>query len=123
MVPHSIDRGFPGGSEVKNLPTIQEPQEMWAQSLDKKDPLEEGTETHSSIPAWRIPWTEESGRLQSIRSQSQMRLNMAWDGIDRGPQWYSAGRWTDVQDPGQLCCMPAMLAKMAGRLGSAGTVP
>ena len=96
---------------------------MWAQSLDKKDPLEEGTETHSSIPAWRIPWTEESGRLQSIRSQSQMRLNMAWDGIDRGPQWYSAGRWTDVQDPGQLCCMPAMLAKMAGRLGSAGTVP
>ena len=39
MVPHSIDRGFPGGSEVKNLPTIQEPQEMWAQSWDKKDPL------------------------------------------------------------------------------------
>ena len=55
-------------------------------------------------------------------TKSRMQLSMAWDGIDRGPQWHSAGRWTDVQDPGQLCCMPAMLAKMAGRLGSAGTV-
>ena len=42
---------------------------MWVRSLDWEDPLEEGMATHSSIPAWRIPWTEESGGLQSIGSQ------------------------------------------------------
>ena len=39
---------------------------MWVQSLGPEDPLEEGMATHSSILAWRIPWTEELGRLQSI---------------------------------------------------------
>ena len=39
---------------------------MQVRSLDQKDPLEEGMVTHSSILAWRMPWTEESGRLQSI---------------------------------------------------------
>ena len=42
---------------------------MLVQSLDQVDPLEEGVETHSSILVWRIPWTEEPGRLQSIGSQ------------------------------------------------------
>ena len=37
--------------------------EMWVQSLDREDPLEEGTATHSRILAWRIPWIEETGRL------------------------------------------------------------
>ena len=41
-------------------------QEMWVQSLDQEDPLEEEIATHSSILAWRIPWTEEPGRLQSM---------------------------------------------------------
>ena len=44
-------------------------QDTWVQSLGGEDPLEEGMATHSSILAWRIPWTEEPGRLQSIRSQ------------------------------------------------------
>ena len=48
---------------VKNLPTVQETR---VQSLGWKDPLEKGMVTHSIIFAWRIPWTEESGRLQSI---------------------------------------------------------
>ena len=48
---------------VKNLPATQEP---WVQFLAQEDPLEEGMETHSSFLAWRIPWTEEAGRLQSI---------------------------------------------------------
>ena len=43
---------------VKNLPTMQETQ---VRSLDQEDPLEEGTETHSSILAWKILWTEEPG--------------------------------------------------------------
>ena len=61
--------GFHGGSAVKNPPAVQEPQEMWVQSLGQEDPLEEGMETHSSILAWRIPWTEEPSRLQSMGSQ------------------------------------------------------
>ena len=51
---------------VKNLPAMQE---TWVQSLDREDPLEKGMATHSSILAWRIPWTEEPGRLQSTGSQ------------------------------------------------------
>ena len=43
-------------------------QEMWVQFLGQEDPLEEGMATHSSILAWRIPWTEEPGGLQFIRS-------------------------------------------------------
>ena len=45
--------------EVKNLPAIQELQETQVPSQDQEDPLEEEMATHSSILAWRIPWTEE----------------------------------------------------------------
>ena len=61
--------GLPGGSAIKNLPAMQEPQEMWVQSLGREDPLEEGTATHSGILAWRIPRTEEPGGLQSTLLQ------------------------------------------------------
>ena len=54
---------------VKNLPAMQEPQEMQVQSLGQEDPLEKGMATHFSILAWEIPWTEESGGLQSMGSQ------------------------------------------------------
>ena len=55
---------------VRNLPAMQE---TWVQSLGQENPLEkEGMATHSSILAWRIPWTEEPGRLQSMRLQSDM---------------------------------------------------
>ena len=56
---------------VKNLPAMQETQ---VQSLGQEDPLEKGMGTHSSILAWRIPWTEEPGGLQSMRLQSQMDI-------------------------------------------------
>ena len=58
--------GFPGGSVVKNPPADQEP---WVPSLGWEDPLEKEMATHSSILAWRIPWAEEPGRLQSTGSQ------------------------------------------------------
>ena len=58
--------GFPGGSVANILPAMQELQETWVQSLGQEDPLEEGMATHSSILAWRIPWTEEPSGLQSI---------------------------------------------------------
>ena len=51
---------------VKHLPTMQETQ---VQSLGQEALLEKEMATHSSILAWRIPWAEESGRLQSMRSQ------------------------------------------------------
>ena len=50
---------------VKNLPASQEIQEPWAQSLGWEDPLEEDVATRSSVLAWRVPWTEEPGGLQS----------------------------------------------------------
>ena len=51
---------------VKRLPAMRE---TWVQSLGWEDPLEKEMATHSSILAWRIPWTEEPGRLQSTGSQ------------------------------------------------------
>ena len=63
--------GFPGGS-IENSPAMQEIQ---VQSLGQEDPLEEGMATHSSILTWRIPWTEEPGGLQSMRSQ---RIRHNW---------------------------------------------
>ena len=60
---------FPSGSVAKNQPAMQEPQEVWVQSLAGEGSLEEGMAAPSSILAWRIPWTEESGGLQSMGSQ------------------------------------------------------
>ena len=51
---------------LENLPAMQETQ---VQSLGREDPLEKGMSTPSSILAWKIPWTEEPGRLQSMGSQ------------------------------------------------------
>jgi len=58
--------GFPGGSVVKNPSAVQE---IRVQSLGREDSLEEGMATHSSILAWKIPWTEEPSGLQSMGSQ------------------------------------------------------
>ena len=51
---------------VKNLPAMQE---TWVRSLDWQDTLEKRMATHSTILAWRIPWTEKAGGLQSMESQ------------------------------------------------------
>ena len=51
---------------VKRLPIMRE---TWVQSLGREDLLEEEMATHASILAWRVPWTEEPGRLQSMGSQ------------------------------------------------------
>ena len=57
---------------VKNLPAVWE---TWVQFLGWEDPLEEDMATHSSTLAWKIPWTEDAGRLQSMGSQSWTRLS------------------------------------------------
>ena len=61
--------GFPSGPVVNNPPAMQEMLEMLVQFLGWEDPLKKQMATHSSILSGRIPWTEESGRLQSLGSQ------------------------------------------------------
>ena len=65
-----LKENIPGASlmaqTVKNLSAMQE---TLVRSLGQKDPLEKGMATHSSILAWRVPWTEEPGGLQSMGSQ------------------------------------------------------
>ena len=60
----NIALSFPGGSEDKRQPAMQE---TWVRSLGWEDPLEKEMATHSSILAWRIPWTEESMGSQRVR--------------------------------------------------------
>ena len=62
-------KDFPSGSVVKSQPAIQKLQETEVKSLGGEDPLEEGMASHSSILAWRIPWTEDPGGPQSMGSQ------------------------------------------------------
>ena len=63
---------------VKNLPAMQE---TWVQFLSQENPLQKGMATHSSILAWRIPWTKEHGRLQihelaELDSTEQLPLSL-----------------------------------------------
>ena len=64
----NLSKGFPGGAVVENSPANAGDMDS-VPSLGQEDPLEKGMATHSSILAWRIPWTEEPGRLPSIGSQ------------------------------------------------------
>ena len=59
---------------VKCLPTMRE---TWVQSLGREDPLEKEMVTHSSILAWKIPWTEEPGRLQSVHGVAKSRRRLS----------------------------------------------
>ena len=63
---------------VKNLPAVQE---IWVWSLGREDHLVKGMATHSSILAWRLPWTEEPGRLQSMGSKESERLRHDWSNL------------------------------------------
>ena len=68
---------------------------MQIQSLGGEDPLEEGMATHSSIVAWRMPWTEEPGGLQSIRSQ---RGGHNWSDWTSMQHTFSTGQWSTFQE-------------------------
>ena len=82
---------FPGGAVVKNMPAVQETQEMRVRSLGQEDPLQEAMATHSSILAWELPWTEEPGGLQLIglqKSQHDLATKTTTKGIleiEQGP--------------------------------------
>ena len=66
------EMGFPVASMIKNPPVMQETQ---VKSLDQENPLEKGMAMHSGVLAWRISWTEEPGRLQSMGHKSQTQLS------------------------------------------------
>ena len=90
--PHiHASEGFPDGSVVKNLLAMQE---SWVPSLGQEDPLKEEMATHFSILAWKTPWTEDPGGLQSIGLQ---RVGQDWvtkHGIERWPQRFVQGKYT-----------------------------
>ena len=67
---------------VKNLSAMEETK---VRSLGRKDPLEKGITIHSSILAWRIPWTEEPGGLQSMGSQRVRHLTFLYSLVSHGP--------------------------------------
>ena len=71
-----------------NLPAMQEMQKTQVRSLGQEDPLEEEMATHSSILSWRIPWTEESGRLQSMGLQ-RVGHNWATEHTHSSSNWSS----------------------------------
>ena len=60
---------------VKNVPVIEK---TWVQSLVREDPLEKEMATQSSVLAWKIPWTEEPGGLQSLGSQKSQTKQQCW---------------------------------------------
>ena len=66
---HRTTENFPAGSSGRET-ACQCRRPKKDRFLGQEDPLEEGIASHSSIPAWRIPWTEEPGRLQSMGSQT-----------------------------------------------------
>ena len=80
---HPTKIGFPGGSVVKNPPSMRETLEMWVRFLGLEDPLEEEMATYSGILAWRIPWTKEPGGVQStgVRRVGQDWSDLAQDKI------------------------------------------
>ena len=67
-----MTHGFLYGSVVKNPPAMQETEETHVRSLGWEDPLEEDIASHSSFLAWKIPWTEEPGGLQSMELQKSL---------------------------------------------------
>ena len=76
--------GSPMAQRVKNLPAMQETQEMWVWSLDWEDPLEKEMAIHSSILAWKMPWTQEPVGLQDkFASNDSLRKT------DKTYQWFS----------------------------------
>ena len=93
------------GSVVKNLPTMQEPQEPQVQSLGQEEPLEEGMAIHSSILAWRIPRAEEPGGLQSIGSQRT--------GHDWGDVAHAHTPWFVAHLSVLVCCFCFMKPSLA----------
>ena len=78
---------FPRGSAVKNPPAMQKMQEMRVPLLGQEDPLEKGTATHSSILAWRIPWTHSSFSCIGEGNGNPLQCSCLENPRERGAWW------------------------------------
>ena len=106
--------GCHSGSVVKNPPAAQETQETWVLSLGQEDPLEEGIATHSSIPAWRISWTEEPGGLQSTELDT---TEVTWHAYTQ-TIYFTHKQLVEAYDKAQeaqLCFVTTQRGGMGGR--------
>ena len=118
---YGVEGGFPGGSLVKNQPTMQETR---VQSLGQEDPLEKEVVTHYNILNWRIPCTEEPGALQSTGSQeldTTQRLNNNKNIGQKMRVWAPQS-----QRPGfifQLCHLKAFATPNLCEVGAAEHIP
>ena len=92
---HLDDQGFPGGASDKK-PACRR-HETWVQSLGWENPLEKGMATHSSILAWRIPWTEEPGGPQGRKESDTTEATACTRWINFVLSCYRGGTW----DPGR----------------------
>ena len=115
--------GFPGSTVLKNLPAVQKTQETWVQSLGREDTLENEMAIHSRILAWKIPWTEEPGGLQSMGSQ---RVRHDW-AHTRLAGWAGSRRDSCRQSPSMVRCPPVAGIKLStlpdASAASVGLVP
>ena len=100
---------------------MQEMQKMQVWSLGQEDPLKEELATHSIILAWKIPWTEEPGRLQSMGSQSQTRLSWHTLSTARRPSlnWHSKPSWCVRGSPTVLASSSALAPVLSVQPASA----
>ena len=109
--------GFPGGSVVKNCLPMQETEEIQFRSLGGGDPLEKEMATHSSILAWRIPWTEEPGGSQSMGLH---RVRHDWSNFVQEhvqwPQYKSLFRFSFIFIDSLLTYLPFLFCFCIGRV-------
>ena len=106
---------FPVAQRLKRLSAMRE---TWVGSLDQEDPLEKEMATHSSILAWRIPWTEEPGGLQSTGSQrvghnwvikSNTEYTYVYTHVPRLPWWLSSKESAcSARDTGDVGSIPGL---------------
>ena len=106
--------GLPWWLMVKTLPAVQE---TWVWSLGWDNPLEKELATHSRILAWRIPWTEEPGGLQSMGSQSQTRLsNQKFYFFQREQLISTQMGWLELLRSISPCCLRPSMHHLCGSL-------
>ena len=104
--------GFPGDLVVKYPPVnAGDFQETWVWFLGREDPLEKEMATHSSILAWKIPWTEEPGGLQSMGSQNLTQLSTQACTVYKGSTLFKGGLNADISYPWTLPVRASLVAQ------------
>ena len=116
-----VPKGFPSGSVVKNLPAnAGSPAGDAVQSLGREDPLEKEMATHSSILAWRIPWTEEPGGLQFVGSQKSFTFTSMYLNLQSTVFFFPASQLEDLISPLAMEAVPTAAEVRSPNTGPRG---